>query len=54
MILSSEVRGWQFEFSVDWRQWVIGFNFDRERLHPWRQAPYWNVFLGPIRIGAWK
>ncbi len=38
--------GWCFDFVLDIRQWVVGFNFYRR---PW---PMWNVFVGPLRIGG--
>lgn len=33
-----------WELSIDWHQWMIGFNcYKEERLY--------NIFIGPIRIG---
>lgn len=32
------------ELSVDFGQWMLGFNF-------YRRDGIWNIFVGPLRIG---
>jgi hypothetical protein len=41
-----------WEISIDYRQWVIGFNY-HPAYHGHNESIF-NIFLGPIRIGWWS
>ena len=40
--------GWSVELTIDWNQWMVGFNY---LTRPWH---CWNVFVGPLRIGGYR
>lgn len=43
-----------WELSIDFRQWVIGFNFYPTDTKVFGMKAIFNLFLGPIRLGWWE
>lgn len=45
----------KFEVVIDWRQWMIGFNYQSNAATRYNIGGVWaNVFIGPLRIGYFE